>query len=510
MGIRLGALLVASLLAITLITLVIEQTVHERRVRTDFQARYQLLSSQTFELMLLAMRQEAPASVDEILTMAADNPQIDHVRVLDTSGRVRHSSASAEIGQQTPLRNISGLKPGEVRVIRSEVGGRPVADALSPIANAPRCRACHPVGEVNGIMEVRLDAARAVQELQSNRIVVFFHVGLGVLLIFGVLWLLARRMVLRPLSELGASMKSVAGGDLSTQISLEAPAELREVAASFNEMTRHLKEARRQLEHHHQDDLVRADRLATVGELASTMAHEIQNPLAGLSGALQVFARDPAFAHRKEILEELDATVRRLSNTVRELLRFGRQSNPELQPTDLNELARMVALFLEQQLAGKGRIAIHTQLEEALPEVLLDPQQFRQVLLNLCLNAVQAMKEGGGELFIVTEAVEHPESPSGESGPPSGPGVRATVRDTGPGIEPERLELIFRPFYTTKIRGTGLGLAIARRIVEKVGGRLTLESEVGVGTTVRIDLLPRAVAEAKVANEGGLDTGEDS
>jgi signal transduction histidine kinase len=452
----------------------IEQTLHERRVRHDLEARYRLVTGQTFEMMLLAMRERAPRSVNEVLRLAAEDPQVEHVRILDPTGRIRHSSRQEEIGHRVPLHEISGLKPREVRVLRRSVGGHPVAEALSRIDNAPRCRACHPVGDVNGIFDVRLDAGPVVRELHVNRSIVIGLVGTGMLLVFAGLWWLTRRMVLSPLDELQASMRAVAEGKLETQVTIRAPAELRALAASFNEMTRRLQAARRALEEHHQDDLVRADRLATVGELASTMAHEIQNPLAGLSGALQVFAADPCFAEHKEILEELDATVVRLSTTVRDLLRFGRQSEPKLEPTRVCEVLEAVALFMEQQIAGSGHIQIHTHLATDLPPLLLDPQQLRQVLLNLCLNSVQAMKAEGGELHLSCEATAG--------------GARIVVRDTGPGIEPERLRHVFRPFYTTKTRGTGLGLSIARRIVEKMGGRLSLTSEVGVGTTITIEL----------------------
>ena len=221
-----------------------------------------------------------------------------------------------------------------------------------------------------------------------------------------------------------------------------------------------------------QSDLVRTQSLAVVGELAATVAHEIKNPLAGISGAIQVIADAiPAKDPRREIVAEILAQVRRLDETVRDLLVFARPWIPEPQPVDLVEIIGRVTSIVKQQ----DRMASISMRCEGPPSLLLsaDPRLLQEVLFNIFQNAVDAMPRGGQIRVDV-------------DGPSDSAVVR--VRDTGIGIAPEHQARLFSPFFTTKTRGTGLGLAISKRMIEAHGGRLEIESELGKGTEVRITL----------------------
>jgi len=209
-----------------------------------------------------------------------------------------------------------------------------------------------------------------------------------------------------------------------------------------------------------QHELVRTQSLAVVGELAATVAHEIKNPLAGISGAIQVLAEGmPKNDGRREIVGEILDQVRRLDTTVRDLLNFARPITPALRDIDLGESISSVWKMLAPQSEAKGiRFSI-----EGDPGAVLhgDPHLLRQVWVNLFQNAIEAMSQGGELRVSVT----------------AGPSTRIEIRDSGNGIDPAAVDKIWRPFFTTKTRGTGLGLPIVKKIIEAHGGRIWCESE---------------------------------
>lgn len=246
---------------------------------------------------------------------------------------------------------------------------------------------------------------------------------------------------------------------------------------SFNSMVDNLEKTKKELEHYHFQQMERADRLASVGEMATGIAHEIKNPLAGISGAISVLAEDfPEGDPRKEIVRQVLEQIARLDKTSTDLLFFGRPGKPEFTYVDINELVKKTLFFVTQHPEARN---IHRvkELTRDLPSVGVDEKQIQQVLFNVIINAVQAMREGG-TLTIQTEVVFRDD----------GSFVRIRIGDTGKGIPADELEKIFVPFYTTKTQGTGLGLPICRKLVSQNGGTITVESRPGEGTTFIIDL----------------------
>lgn len=220
-----------------------------------------------------------------------------------------------------------------------------------------------------------------------------------------------------------------------------------------------------------QEELVRSQSLAAVGELAATVAHEIKNPLAGMSGAIQVL-RDamPANDGRREVVEEILAQIARLDNTVRDLLTFARPAAPSRQEIDLGEaVATAWSLVSQQPGASSVRFTMNGAQGTRLRA---DPQLLHQVWLNLFQNAVEAMPRGGELRVHVSD----------------GEKIRVEVRDTGTGMDERVAAKLFRPFFSTKTRGTGLGLAISRKIIEAHGGTIRIESAPKHGTTVLVEI----------------------
>ena len=218
-----------------------------------------------------------------------------------------------------------------------------------------------------------------------------------------------------------------------------------------------------------------SEKLASVGRLAAGVAHEINNPLGGILNCLYNLRKGTLSPSRlEEYRVSMEDGVRRVQKIVRQLLDFSQQDEPEFAPTDINHVVDRV-LVLTTHLFAPNRIRLETGFGQGLPNVMLDRHMVEQVLMNLVLNAVQAMKDGG-RLTIRTSVVE---------------GVcLIEVRDTGSGIPPAVLPRIFDPFFTTKSEGegTGLGLSVSLGIVERHGGKILVDSEVGKGTTFTLCL----------------------
>jgi len=220
-----------------------------------------------------------------------------------------------------------------------------------------------------------------------------------------------------------------------------------------------------------QEELVRTQGLAIVGEMAATVAHEIKNPLAGISGAIQVLAEGmPKGDNRREIVGEILDQVYRLDRTVRDLLNFARPITPVRQGMDLMDSLSGAWKMLAGQSEAKS---IRFALQPGDPvEVRADPQLLRQVWVNLFQNAIEAMPSGGEVTTCLLP----------------GKTVRVEIRDSGNGIDPSAAEKIWRPFFTTKTRGTGLGLPLVKKIVDAHGGRIWCESEPGKRTSFFVEI----------------------
>ncbi len=232
----------------------------------------------------------------------------------------------------------------------------------------------------------------------------------------------------------------------------------------------------------------RSQRLETMGTMAAGLAHEVRNPLSTMSINLQLLAED--FAHPSTPLEErtqrrarvLLDEVRRLDGIVSDFLKLVRGYELQPEPVDLELLITDLLRLTDAESARHG-IRVTFAPDAAARDVLVDPAFLRMALMNLVVNAQQAMAEKGGELLLETRAREHD--------------VEIRITDTGPGIPPELQEKVFRPWYSTKEGGTGLGLPMTRKVIEELGGELRLHSEVGRGTrfTLTVPRGPRRLPD---------------
>jgi two-component system NtrC family sensor kinase len=407
---------------------------------------------------------------------------IRKVRLFNKEGRIMFSSASAEIGTAVDTRGEACFachtegRPLEKLDIQARARFFPAGDGtrllgiINPIPNQPSCwtAACHAHSSkqsILGVLDVNVSMAEADQEIARSRSVMAAAAFLAILLSSLMLWWLNRRLVAQPVAALVEGTRRVSAGDLNTTIEVPGRHELGDLARAFNDMTRRLADVQRQLTH--------ADKLASVGRLAAGLAHEINNPLTGvLSYASLLKKRFEADTAASEDLEVIIRETKRCRVIIRELLDFARPSPPERKPTDLNEVARHAVAVVINQLS-LSQVKLSLDLAQDLPRADADANQLQQVVVNLLLNAADAIGTEGGEIRLLTRPCAPDTAPAA---------LDLIVEDSGHGIPPEDLPQLFDPFFSTKgTRGTGLGLAVSWGIVENHGGTIRVESEPGKG-----------------------------
>jgi signal transduction histidine kinase len=317
-----------------------------------------------------------------------------------------------------------------------------------------------------------------------DRHAVLIVAGAGAVAICSVLIVVLAYVIQRPMVELQEKIAQVSEGNLDVAVAFaQRNDEIGDLGRNFNHMMQQLRESREEIERLHRTQMSRAEHLATLGELATGLAHEIRNPLAGIAGVIEIVGRDlPATSPARAVVKDVRLEIGRISRTLTDLLETARPRRPEVRRSNLNTTVEHAVMLARQQVLSRP---IKVELEKApdLPEVEHDSDQIHQVLLNLLLNAVQAM-EGAGTVRV-------------EIGSRDGY-ASVVVADTGRGISAQNLPNIFRPFYTTKGDGTGLGLSLAYRIVEDHHGRIEVSSVVGKGSRFEV-LLPFQMPTAQVA-----------
>jgi signal transduction histidine kinase len=374
----------------------------------------------------------------------------------------------------------------DVQGAAEEVTGR----ASETASDAPRrsvrisweIKAVLPVAVVllNGLV---LFLLATVSLEKTERHAVLLVASSGAVAICAVMILVLAVLIHRPVRELQEKIARVGTGDLDTEVKFaRRNDEIGDLGRNFNQMVRQLRESRDEIQRLHQTQMSRAEHLATMGELAAGLAHEIRNPLAGIAGVIEIIGRDlPASSPARAVVKEVRQEVMQINRIVSDLLECARPKPPETRLSDLHATVEHVVMFARQQALSKSiDVEFH---HDPLPlEVEHDGNQVNQVLLNLLLNSIQSIDHRGK----ITVTVERHSQLAAIS-----------VADTGRGIAPEHLPHIFRPFYTTKGNGTGLGLSLARRIVEEHGGRMEVSSTLGHGSTFIVFLpLRRASAHA--------------
>ncbi|HEY6937111.1 MAG TPA: ATP-binding protein [Terriglobales bacterium] len=452
-----------------------------------------------------------------MMTTIAGEPGVVRVRVFDQQGKISFSTDPSEVNrnvdkgaeacygchaQSQPLVRLN--RPDRFRIYKPD--GHRVLGIITPIENQPSCSnaACHahPASQqILGVLDTNLSLAAADASLAQGTRRLLAYTGVAVLLIAFLSWVFVWQVVQKPVKRLTAGTQKLSEGERGYQIAAGSTDELGELADSFNRMSLELQrdeeqltawtrtledrveEKTRELKRAH-EHVLQVEKMASVGKLAAVVAHEINNPLSSIltyAKLLRKWMERPDGGREKreeaeQCLELIAAESRRCGDLVKNLLTFSRVQPINLQPTDITVVVNRCYRLVQHQLELNN---IEWQLEIApdLPLVICDGAQIEQVLLALLMNAIDAMPRGGN-LWLSAAAT------------PDSRQLEVRVRDDGCGIAREILPQIFEPFLTTKEtgHGVGLGLAISRSIVERHGGRIEAQSELGRGTTFIVHL----------------------
>ncbi len=311
-------------------------------------------------------------------------------------------------------------------------------------------------------------------DLKRQTLLTFLGItGIGVISSLCLSFLLANGII-KPIRYLVLASKQIAKGNLESRVACNSKDELGELGVSFNSMASSLKERETKLKEYAEREMMRSERLASLGQVAGGVAHEINNPLAVILGRAEFIGSELENADPLILksIKTIEREAEKAASTIRKFLSFARLPDPKLELTDINKLLEE-SLTLASHQALIEKIKVTKELDAQIPKILLDSHQIQQVFINVILNAFQSMPNGG-ELFVTTGLKDG--------------FVETVFTDTGCGIDKDTLNKVFEPFFTTKKAGTGLGLAISKSIIDKHDGFIQIESEANKGTNVTIKL----------------------
>jgi two-component system, NtrC family, sensor kinase len=309
------------------------------------------------------------------------------------------------------------------------------------------------------------------QEIRDVQWILIAAVFFAILLCFVLLSVLLV-LIERPLEELMETIARIRRGDLTARVAFaKREDDVGQLGRQFNEMVERLDQNRQEIEEFHTREMERAEHLATLGELAAGLAHEIRNPLAGIAGVVDIMGKElPANSPSRVVIGDVHREILHIQAILNDLLSYARPRPPDFHPANLNTTIEQAVLLARQQVLTKP-IQILFEPNPSLPLIEHDPALIQQVVLNLVLNGIQAIS-GAGQVRVGLQE---------EAG-----FIVVQVTDTGRGISPEALPRIFKPFFTTRSEGTGLGLSLANSIMQSHGGRIEVSSTAGKGTQFRV------------------------
>ena len=343
------------------------------------------------------------------------------------------------------------------------------------------------IAKVNGIIaltsrNLESNTKAMFGQIAITKDMLFLLIAMGPLILMTLGFLFTRELT-RPVNTLLTATRRLKGGALDHRI-VGLKDEFGELATSFNEMAGSLEEQMQKMR--------RTEQMVIVGELAAGLGHEVKNPLAGIKAAVSLLSEELTLNREdRDLFSRIVEQVGRLEALMKGFLNFAKPPRPQWERVSVNEvLDTTIDFYLVSHRPSSrdsGGIDIRKSMEEGLPRTMADPMQLQQVFLNLFLNAGDAMPNGG------TLSVKTLYDASADS-------IRIDIMDTGPGIDPQILEKIFRPFLTTKSKGTGLGLAICKQMIEQHGGSIGVENDPAGGALFRIVLpVRRGEEEVKAA-----------
>jgi signal transduction histidine kinase len=447
-------------------------------IHTISQQKAELITATIEKGIFNAMKEGNLDEVQSTLQQISLSKDIQKVRILDPQGEILRSSNEKEQGKlvdsdsQNQMNEFLSNDSISFFVFNNP---KSTLRGFHIIENRNECFGCHSASEeINGILEVNIDYAETSALLKKNQIkgVIIAIVSLSMLTF--IIIRLFDKLVTRPIIHLKDKMREVQEGNLSIQISSQKKDEIGSLTKNFQTMIDNLKNANHKIEELHQEQMERAEHLASLGEIAAGLAHEIKNPTAGMKGALEIINQkieetDPT----KEIFSEILLQIDKIDQIIEDLLSYAKPKEMKKKDVNPNICAENSIKMARPQVKDKD-IHFDFQGVENNTIACMDEDKIQEVILNLSLNSIAAINESGNISVQLKKR-----TPAD---------LEIIVKDDGQGIKEEIRPQIFHPFYTTKSRGTGLGLSICKKIINSHLGSIQVESEEGKGTTFTIHL----------------------
>ena len=464
-------------------------TLHEASIEKLTHEKTKIISEFIEQNVVRAMEKGRHFDMQSILKNYATYKEIRKIYLFTLDGTIKASIPEEDLNHEvldvdSYLKNQYFIKEEKVRLENDGLEKERVYYFNNPILNHPECFQCHDRG--NKIIGV-LTVSHSLKGMDNMISKIKVHSIILAIITIGflstVLALFFLKFINIPMTKLTHTMRKAEEGDLSVRVNIKRKDEMGTLAENLNTMIDKLHLAKEEAEQYHQELIQRADRMASIGELASGIAHEIRNPLAGIQGAIQILANEfPEDDPRRGITDEIQKQIYKLERLVKDLLNYAKPVPTNYLATDMNQLVDKVIIFFTMQRGTPENVKIEKSFFSPLPKVMVDPNSMEQAFLNIILNAQKAMP-GGGTFTISTHALPGRRDDGKEIQE-----VQIIFGDTGIGIPKENLPKIFNPFFSSRSDGTGLGLSITKNIIEQHGGRIEVESQVNKGTKFIITL----------------------
>ncbi len=475
---------VVSTVVFVLLSVGIPTTFLVIQFRQNFDQRSRIMLESTLDVVhgalanAMVLGQHEREHIQYIVDNISVNPSVDHIRIITPDGMVKYATDTSEIGKK-----MGQIAPGHflissrdsIEIIR--YNHENVYSMIRPVNNKPECLSCHgDPGSVIAYVDVDTDLTRAERYFYTGSIhMIFLAIAILLIMFFGF-YFIFNHYIRKPLLNFRTALDRVEAGNLNISLPAEKRDEIGVLEGHFNQMVQNLKDSKNQIEAMHFEQLQRADKMVTLGELAAEMAHEINNP-AGIimsrTDYLQmIIQKNSDYAQYEEDIEVILKQVQKISNITGNILKYSRKLPKNFQKLDLADIIEETLALLGPRLSKK-KITVNTSISADPARINGDAMQMEQVLTNLINNAIDAMQTGGSLNISLERANSR---------------LILRVQDDGNGMDAETRANIFSPFFTTKSgdKGTGLGLYIVRNILKNHHATIDCQSSPGNGTTFEI------------------------
>ncbi|MBN1409134.1 MAG: HAMP domain-containing protein [Calditrichaceae bacterium] len=449
--------------------------------RENFKERSYIMVETTIDVILNCINRSMlreEKNIQQIVNQYAENDYIKHIRVFDHDGIILYSDHPNDVNKKvhdvSPNHNIPyNLKTRRIDILNDDH----VYFATQPVYNLPECQRCHKESDIIAYLDIDTNLSVAETRFYTgSRHMIFLAIAIVVILLIGFISFF-NVFINKPVKKVINALDEVDHGNINTKISYKSDDEFGILAHHFNQMTTHINESHEQIESMHFEQLQRADKLVTLGELAAEMAHEINNPTAVIMSRadyLQMEAEDnKKLKPYNEDLEVILSQASKISKITGNILKYGKKRSKDFQKINLIQVIQETINILEPRFQKKG-ITIDLDIQCQNCYIYGDSSQCEQVVTNLLNNAVDAIGQDGNiRIRLIPDGNEH---------------CLLQIDDDGPGMDEHTRKQIFSPFFTTKTadKGTGLGLYIVKNICHNHDAQISCESKINEGATFSI------------------------